>query len=196
MARDPAAQRGQSTVEFGASALVLVLLLFGLIDLGRVFYYDVGLQGAVREGARQASWFDQTNPDQGCGASPNPYLCDSLIKASVDRVLAKSGFNPPYSVLQNPGATCPSTSDGNTAFNPPYDGSVYPTSINTPSLYICYSNTPGLDLTSAPADSSYRGTDVNVILVMSFGFASGMLSGILGNSIHIVASTHMTVGGY
>jgi hypothetical protein len=35
-----------------------------------------------------------------------------------------------------------------------------------------------------------------VILVMSFGFASGLLSGVFGNSIHIVANTHMTVGGY
>src|SRR5205823_14392136 len=31
-------QGGQSSVEFGASAIVLFLLLFGLIDLGRVFY--------------------------------------------------------------------------------------------------------------------------------------------------------------
>jgi Flp pilus assembly protein TadG len=71
-------------VEFGASALVLVLLLFGLIDLGRVFYFDVGLQGAVREGARQASWFD---PETGT----NPYLYDSAIKSSVDAILTKSG---------------------------------------------------------------------------------------------------------
>src|SRR2546421_12832566 len=50
-------QRGQSAVEFGASAIVLVLLLFGLVDLGRVFYFDVGLTGATREAARHASWF-------------------------------------------------------------------------------------------------------------------------------------------
>src|SRR5437764_4741704 len=91
-------QRGQSTVEFGASALVLVLLLFGLIDLGRVFYFDVGLQGAVREGARQASWFD---PATGT----NPYLSDAAIKSSVDAILTKSGM--PQSILQNSGTTCP-----------------------------------------------------------------------------------------
>jgi hypothetical protein len=38
--------------------------------------------------------------------------------------------------------------------------------------------------------------DVNIILVMNFGFVSGLMSGVLGNSIHIVANTHMTVGGY
>lgn len=187
-------QRGQSTVEFGASALVLVLLLFGLIDLGRVFYFDVGLSGAVREGARQASWFDPTSPDKGCGPSPNPYLCDSAIKSSIDAILTKSGL--PASVLQNPGTTCPATSDGNTSYNPPFADNVYPNSTNQPSLYICYSNTAGLDFTSAPLDNSYKGSDVNVILVMSFGFVTGFLQGFLGNSIHIVANSHMTVGGY
>lgn len=187
-------QRGQSSVEFGASALVLILLLFGLIDLGRVFYFDVGLTGAVREGARQATWFDPTSPDKGCGPSPNPYLCDSAIKSSVDGILAHSGL--PNSVLQNPGTTCPSVSDANGFFNPPYQDSVYPTSLNQPSLYICYSNTAGIDYATAPTDNSLRGTDVNVILVMSFGFASGLMQGVLGDSVHIVANTHMTVGGY
>ena len=180
-------QRGQSTVEFGASALVLVLLLFGLIDLGRVFYFDVGLQGAVREGARQASWFDP-------GTGTNPNLYDAAIKSSVDAILTKSGL--PASVLQNGATTCPSTSDGNVSFNPPYSDSAYPTDANTPSLYICYDATPGLDLSSAPVDNSLKGTDVNVVLVMSFGFASGLLAGIFGDSIHIAANAHMTVGGY
>src|SRR5258708_26275063 len=105
------AQRGQSTVEFGAASLVLVLLLFGLIDLGRVFYFDVGLMGAVREGARQASWFDPR-------AGRNPYLSDSAIKRSVDTILRHSGL--PASVLQNTGGTtCPATVDVHAAYNPP-----------------------------------------------------------------------------
>jgi TadE-like protein len=183
----PSRERAQSTVEFGAASLVLVLLLFGLLDLGRVFYFDVGLMGAVREGARQASWFD---PDTGT----NPYLFDDAIKSSVDRILTHAGL--PASVLENPGTTCPNTADGNTAFNPPYSDFVYPSALNAPILFICYASTPGLDLTSAPADNSFKGSDVNVILVMSFGFASGMLQGVLGNSVHIVANAHMTIGGY
>lgn len=210
-------QRGQSSVEFGASAIVLVLLVFGLIDLGRVFYFDVGLAGAAREGARQASWF--VPPPSG-GGSPgtNPSLYDTDgwsqdpcpyekygnptgdqnpnpgIKQSVDCNLNK--FHLPSSILQNPATTCPATTDGNTAYNPPFADSVYPTTTNQPLLFICYANTPGLDLTTAPSDNSYAGKDVNVILVMSFGFASGFLSGVLGPSIHIVANTHMVIGGY
>lgn len=195
-------QRAQSTVEFGAAALVLVLLLFGLIDLGRVFYFDVGLQGAVREAARHATWFDPetgTNPSlydtdgwngQPC-SDPNPH---PGIKESVDCNLSKSGLPP--SVLQNPTVTCPGPTDGNSAYNPPYNDTAYPGALNTPSLFICYANTPGLDITTAPADNSLKGTDVNVILVMSFGFASGLMSGVFGNSVHIVSNTHMSIGGY
>jgi Flp pilus assembly protein TadG len=181
-------QRAQSSVEFAASAIVLVLLLFGLIDLGRVFYYDVGLTGAVREGARQATWYDP-------GSATNPTLDDADIKSSVDAILTHSGL--PASTLANgSGTTCPTTADGNTAYNPPYADSAYPSALDAPVLYICYWNTPGVDMTSAPADNSYRGKDVNVILVMNFGFVSGFVSGVLGLSLHIVANAHMLVGGY
>lgn len=182
-------QRGQSSVEFGASAIVLVLLLFGLIDLGRVFYFDVALAGAAREGARQASWFDASN-----STTPNPYLYDRAIKADVDAVLKHSGL--PASTLGNPGTTCPSPTDGNSDYNPPYIGAAYPSGVNQPVLYICYANTPGLDLAAPPSDNSYKGSDVNVILVMNFGFLSTFMSGVLGNSVNIVANTHMIVGGY
>jgi hypothetical protein len=169
------------------SAIVLLLLLFGLIDLGRVFYFDVALTGATREGARQASWFDPTS-------SSNPSLNDAAIQGTVDAILKHSGLPP--STLGNPGTTCPSPTDGNAAYNPPYSDSTYPSAVDQPILYICYSNSPGLDLTTAPPGNSFKGTDVNVILVMNFGFISGFLQGAIGNSVHIVANTHMAVGGY
>lgn len=182
-------QRGQSSVEFGLAAIVLLLLALGLTDLGRVYYFDVGLSGAAREGARQASWFDS-------GAGNNPYLDDTDIKAAVDGVLTNSGL--PQSVLENSsGTTCPSTSDGNALFNPPYDDSAYAGgTLNQPLLYICYDNTPGLDLTSPPTDNTFKGDDVNVILVMNFGFATGFMQGVLGTSIHVTSNTHMMIGGF
>jgi Flp pilus assembly protein TadG len=181
-------QRGQSTVEFGISAVVLLLLLLGLIDFGRVFYFAVALQSATREGARQATWFDSTS-------STNPYLYDAAIESAVDGILTNSGL--PVSQLQNSSTTCPSVTDGNADHNPPYAASAYPSaSLNQPLLYICYENTPGVDITSAPAGNGYKGQDVNVILVMSYGFASAFMQGALGPSVHLVANTHMTVGGY
>jgi Flp pilus assembly protein TadG len=180
-------RRGQSTVEFAIASVVLLLILVGLIDLGRAFYYGVGLTGATREGAREASWFDQST-------STNPYLYDAAIKSSVDAILEKSGL--PDSVLQNPDTTCPSPTDGNADYNPPYSDSSYPAVVNQPLLFICYDNSPGLDFATAPAGNTYKGDDVNVILLMSFGFAAGFTSGALGNAVHMVANTHMTVGGY
>jgi Flp pilus assembly protein TadG len=181
-------QRGQSTVEFGASAIVLMLILLGLLDFGRAFYLGVGLRGAAREGARQATWFDAST-------GTNPHLYDDAIKSAVDANLQQSGL--PASQLQNPGATCPEVADGNGSNNPPYADSAYATSsLNQPLLYICYSNTPGLDLSTAPTNNSYKGTDVNVILVMNFGFVSEFLGSALGGPVHMVANTHMTVGGY
>jgi len=182
-------QHGQSSVEFGLAAIVLLLLALGLTDLGRVFYFDVGLAGATREGGRHGSWFDPK-------AGNNPYLYDGAIKTAVDGVLANSGL--PASALQNiSGTTCPTASDGNTQYNPPYVDIAYAAGgVNQPLLYICYENTPGLDLTNAPIDNSLKGQDVNVILLMSFGFATGFIQGVLGNSVHLAVNTHMVIGGF
>ena len=47
-------QKSQALIEFALISPVLLLLLFGIIDIGRaVFYYDT-LNHAVREGARAA----------------------------------------------------------------------------------------------------------------------------------------------
>jgi Flp pilus assembly protein TadG len=184
------ARRGQSTVEFGVSAIVLLLIMLGLIDFGRAFYFAVALQSASREGARQASWFDPST-------STNPYLYDHAIQDAVDAILSKTGL--PASQLQNTatGTTCPSPSDGNTDYNPPYIAAAYATSsVNQPLLYICYAGRPGLDLATAPTDNSMKGLDVNVILVMNFGFASGFMQGALGNGVPIAANTAMAIGGY
>src|SRR5438046_10632008 len=47
-------QRSQALIEFALVSPVLLLLLFGVIDLGRaIFYYDT-INHAAREGARVA----------------------------------------------------------------------------------------------------------------------------------------------
>lgn len=55
MAAQPrAGQRSQALIEFALVSPVLLLLVFGIIDIGRaVFYYDT-LSHAAREGARAA----------------------------------------------------------------------------------------------------------------------------------------------
>src|SRR3989442_15961654 len=94
-------QRGQSAVEFGASAIVLVLLVFGLIDLGRVFYFDVGLTGATREAARQASWFVPPPAGSGSpGTKPGLYGTDGW---SPDPCPYEAGGKPKGEPNPNPG---------------------------------------------------------------------------------------------
>lgn len=48
-------QKGQATVEMALCLTVLVLLLFGMIDFGRIFHAYLTLDHAGREAARAAS---------------------------------------------------------------------------------------------------------------------------------------------
>src|SRR2546428_6136950 len=92
------AQTGQSLVEFAVSSVVLLLLVGGVVDIGRSIYVSEALSNAAREGARHGAWFDAPH------VSP-PFLDDAQIKASVDAELA--AISVPASILKNPGTTCP-----------------------------------------------------------------------------------------
>jgi len=45
-------EKGQALVEFALTALVLISVLFAIIDLAMMFYVNLTMQHAVREGAR------------------------------------------------------------------------------------------------------------------------------------------------
>ena len=69
VARVPRIPRGQSLVEFALVLPVMLILLAGALDLGRVFYANISLDGAAREGALQAartpdSFIDAADCDQ------------------------------------------------------------------------------------------------------------------------------------
>lgn len=55
--------RGQSLVEFALTLPFLLLILLGAVDLGRGFYYQVGITGAAREGVRTASVYTKTDAE-------------------------------------------------------------------------------------------------------------------------------------
>jgi Flp pilus assembly protein TadG len=166
-------------VEFALSAVVLLVLLGGLIDIGRALYMTETISSAAREGARHGVWFDA--PNRG-----HPYLDDAQIKAAVDAELATISI--PASTLKNPGTTCPTTSDLNSSHNPPFINSAYPATANQAWLYICYDNTPGLDFTTPAANQTQN--DLNVILLYTYG----PLTPLFG-SFHVAANMHMTVQG-
>jgi Flp pilus assembly protein TadG len=177
-------QRGQSLVEFALSSVVLLLLVGGLVDIGRAIYMSEALSNAAREGARHGSWFDA--PHQS-----HPWLFDNEIKSVVDTELATISL--PNSVLKNSGGTtCPSPTDGNAFHNPPYVSSAYPTTANQTWLYICYNNSPGTDFT-APATSQGQ-LDLNVIVLYSYGPLTPLITAQFG-TFRLAANVHMTVQG-
>jgi len=176
-------QRGQSLVEFALSSVVLLLLVGGLVDIGRAIYISEALSNAAREGARHGVWFDA--PRQS-----HPYLYDAQIKAAVDSQLA--AISLPASVLKNPGTTCPAPTDGNAYHNPPYANSAYPATANQPWLYICYNNSAGLDFTS-PATNQGQ-LDLNVIVLYAYGPLTPLVTAQFG-IFRVAVNQHMTVQG-
>ena len=176
-------QRGQSLVEFALSSVVLLLLVGGLVDIGRAIFITQVLSSAAREGARHGAWFDA--PHQ-----TTPYLYDAEIKAAVDQELAAGSL--PASVLKNPSTTCPGVADGNAFHNPPYASSAYPGTANVAWLYICYDNTAGVDFTSAPAGQG--GQDVDVIVLYTYSPLTPLLGGQFG-TFHLANNEHVTVQG-
>lgn len=176
-------QSGQSLVEFAASSVVLLLLLGGLVDIGRSIYVQESLSNSAREGARHAVWFDAPTLS-------HPYLYDASIKATVDAELATISL--PASVLKNPTTTCPNPTDGNGSHNPPYASSAYPPTANQPWLYICYNNTPGLDYTSPATNMGQQ--DVNVIVLYTYGPLTPLIKSQFG-VFEVAVNQHMTVQG-
>jgi Flp pilus assembly protein TadG len=177
-------QGGQSLVEFAVSSVVLLLLVGGLVDIGRSIYVSEALSNAAREGARHGAWYDAPKLS-------HPYLYDAQIQAAVDAELATISL--PGSVLKNPGGTtCPAPTDGNSQHNPPYASSSYPPAANQPWLYICYNNTPGLDYTS-PATNMGR-LDINVIVLYTYGPLTPLVKSQFG-FFQLAANQHMTVQG-
>ena len=176
-------QAGQSLVEFAVSSVVLLLLVGGLVDIGRSIFVSEALSNSAREGARHGAWYDAPNLS-------HPYLYDAEIKVAVDTGLASIGL--PASVLKNPGTTCPNPTDGNGLHNPPYASAAYPPTANQPWLYICYNNTAGLDFTS-PATNQGQ-LDLNVIVLYTYGPLTPLVRSQFG-VFQVAANQHITVQG-
>ncbi len=73
------ASRGQSLIEFAFLAPVLMLLVLGMIDLGRGFYYQTELTDAARDTARVLIAPGTSNPGPGLAAA-----CDEAERDLTD----------------------------------------------------------------------------------------------------------------
>ncbi len=63
-------ERGQSLVELGASLVVLLIMLAGIVDLGRLFMNVMALRDAVQEGALYGSMY--------------PTHCDQIVERTYE----------------------------------------------------------------------------------------------------------------
>ena len=84
---------GQAMVEAAMVFLSLAVLLTGMFDLGRVFYYNVGVANAVREGARLATDATRTNTEISTAvtnAAPNMSLTGITVSPN-SRTITNSG---------------------------------------------------------------------------------------------------------
>ena len=187
-------QRGQSLVEFAISSIVLLLLMMGLLDLSRAFYYSVNVQGAAREGARHGSWFDTASRS-------NIYLDDADVMSAVKSSMAGSGFDGttlPLPALVTPGG-CLSPTDGNPFNNKPYNSAAFPGGTQRANVYICYTYPGGGlqlgSISSHPTDNSWRLGDINVSILLNFGLITPFIQSIFGSGIPVAYNEHFTIQG-
>jgi Flp pilus assembly protein TadG len=181
-------QRGQSLVEFAISSIVLLLLMMGLLDLSRAFYFAVNMQGAAREGARHGAWFDTAG-------RYNPYLDDTDIMTAVNQGLQGAGVQ----AIQITSNGCLAGADGNAYNNKPYAGAAYPATTGNINAYLCYTS-PGGSLQlgtrpSPPTDNSWRLGDINVSLLMNFALITPMIQSLFGNGLKMSFNEHFTIQG-
>jgi PKD repeat protein len=94
--------RGQSLVEFALIAPILLVFLATVLDLGRIYYANISLLNAAREGAFQASKTPNSfDDDQPCNTTTNLIVCRvqleskgsmvSIDTSDIDVSCSKSG---------------------------------------------------------------------------------------------------------
>ncbi len=181
-------QRGQSLVEFAISSIVLLLLMMGLLDLSRAFYFAINLQGAAREGARHGAWFDTAGRF-------NPYLDDTDVMQAVNQGLSGAGIT----AVQISANGCLAGADGNVYNNKPYAAAAYPAATGNVNAFICYTSPGGATQLgtrpSPPTDNSWRLGDINVSLLMNFALITPMIQNLFGNGLKLAFNEHFTIQG-
>ena len=77
-------EKGQSLVEFAASAVVLMIIVAGVLDLGRAFMIFVALENGAGEGAIFASYHPTwaTEADATAGGSSYPEIENITYRAT------------------------------------------------------------------------------------------------------------------
>ncbi len=147
---------------------ILMFLVMGSADLGRVFYYAVSVTNAAREAARQGTYFDP--------------FSNSNAYDSYSQVLAAALQDVPSDVT----LTVPSISPSHCLTGSPSSWSAYyPSQPNTGYVFICFD---GNDSQATPATQT-----IQVTILYNFQPVTPLASVIGAGSVHVEASTAMQV---
>jgi Flp pilus assembly protein TadG len=96
-------RRGQALVEFALVIPVFLLLLFGVVDFGRLIYMNSTVSQAAREGARLASveamWVGRT--DSNCNAVGGPVCPANVTALRADILAAANRMMAPFGAIAN-----------------------------------------------------------------------------------------------
>jgi Flp pilus assembly protein TadG len=90
-----ACRKGNTAVEFGLTAPLLVLLAFGAFDYGSAYVEGVRLNGAARAGAQQALYNSQDwqNTDQMEQLALEEYVGHALTQPEIDAMSVSATAN-------------------------------------------------------------------------------------------------------
>src|SRR6266571_1152519 len=129
-------RKGQAIVETALLLPILMLLVMGSADLGRVFYYSIAVTNAAREAARQGTYYDPLS-------ASNAYDTYGLV-------LAAARNEVPADVTLN----YPTSSPSHCLTGSPSSWRVdYPTQPNSGYVYVCFD---GNDSQSGPAQQTIK----------------------------------------
>jgi Flp pilus assembly protein TadG len=82
--RSTAGERGAAAIEFALILPILVILVFGVIEFGRVFNAQISITNAAREGARSMAIHNNAVNAKVAARDAAPALSPLLSLASVD----------------------------------------------------------------------------------------------------------------
>jgi Flp pilus assembly protein TadG len=169
-------KRGQALAETALLFPLLMLLMLGSADLGRLFFYGVEVTNAAREAARQGVVYDPS-----LGTNPNDSYAQvlSLAQSEASDLQAAGALTGP---LASPSHCLPGSA--------PYADIYYPSAANSGWVYMCFD---GNENSSGPALNTIR-----VTILFNATPITPLLSSLIGgstSSLHIEASTIMIVQG-
>lgn len=89
-------EKGQSLIEMAVAVVILLLLLAGIVDLGRMFFTYIALREAAQEGAAYASICPPDSDFPGNGEKISNHVKTSShfpVNLSAPNIMVSSGFS-------------------------------------------------------------------------------------------------------